>query len=648
MNVIAVPSLVSGVPDSQSVSFVNPSHIPVSSTSGPWSGGLTSGPPVQAGLAGSHVDGSAPALDEPTGFQAFVDEVLRDEDDESSASPAVAFQLLTDSRCALHDFSYDEEEDEVLPLTLATLQALAPDQLAELSAFLMGSVKAGTRTGYATACRLWDTYLAEVYSLSVGTVAHPDRFLSNISEDHLCAVILADFVRHLRTLGYRGKAVSKVLSGLRFAFTTSFPFRDRGFDSHLVKTARKACFMSRSELLASFVRAEQIRKAPLPVEFLNTARASHWDGVLAAWDLPGGKGSLRRGSYLGVLLSMNTGLRVGHVAHSNSDDHLILAGDVIFQLRPPASDVSNSPASAWQFAGGGAARQAVLTLYGGLGLDLVGRLSIVESMFYLIPTSKTRGSISQQQSSASVGHTKGALEPFSCDRGTDLSTHLLEGLFEWDLRSHTFPGEQLLSYRYIDVGKHCRTSTKQLQSIPGVTGNAMGRRINTKDIAVLIKGEAAAMGLNPKNFSSKSSRMWLASNSQAMGLTNEERNSIGMWAPGSAVPYNHYTDIPSVAGSFAHITSAVRASLISASDLSLSTVGRQALVATFQDPSTLASASLTPSVKRARRSSVTAVATSVAHPPPPSPPAFAPPPRVSLRDSSLARARTFHPRFGSS
>ena len=526
---------------------------------------------------------------------------------ETSRVDAAAFLFSSE-----HDGSYDQDEDEVLSFSLTEFLGRDSGCAQQLSDLLLNSVKASTRTGYRTVLSKWDAFL--LLRFPTGG-CQPGRFLTGVSEDHECGVILASFVASLYSDGYRGKALSKMVSALRFAFVTTVPHRDRGFESSVLATARKGCALSRPELLAAYTKSQASRKVPLPVEFIAASRATHWDGDLANWDNPNGEGFRLRGAYLAVLLCMNTGLRVGHVASGSStpSEHAILACHMSFSFHPTLGGADPLVAS-----GGGQARALLLSLGGSC---LESRRALVRSVSYLIPTTKTRGSISEQQSSGTVGHAKGALEPFVAGRNTPLSSHLVDALVEWEARSHNGPQEIVTTYRYADTGRHARVSTSQCSSIPGQSGIALCRRVQTTDVSTLIKSTVASMELDPRNFSSKSARMWLASNYQELGLTVAERNRIGIWAPGSTVPDQHYTDLPGVAGSFAQASEVALSHLVSSSDLRLSTVDRNRLIAAILPPGgvtshvlasvTAAPTSLAPSLsslpavggKRARRKS---------------------------------------------
>ena len=402
-----------------------------------------------------------PAPADPDGFQDFLDE-LDQNDIETRDDPSTSV-FLSRTPAGVHDGSYDSDEDEILALPLSDVKLWrTPADRRAFSEFLASSVKSATRTGYGTGLRLWDQFLAASPPTSSDPVFH--RFLAHIPEEHKVSIILAQFVQFLYERGYRGKAVSKVMSGLRFASSITHPFLDRGFDSHLVQTAKKACAMSRSELLDYYSRSLQRRKAPVPIEILTSARASHWDHPDASWSRDGGKGLALRGAYVAMLLSMNNAFRIGHVAPDGSKDHVILAGSILFDITPSQSFPAVASGS---FPGGGRAREVLRATYPHNGPVPAGLVSCVQKASYFIATSKTRNSIGQQYSASTSLHAKGTLEPFSLDRSSELSAHLLDVLVEWELHSNNTEDDNFTGYAY-PATKYNRG--KQLRSISGQNG----------------------------------------------------------------------------------------------------------------------------------------------------------------------------------
>jgi hypothetical protein len=112
-------------------------------------------------------------------------------------------------------------------------------------------------------------------------------------------------------------------------------------------------------------------------------------------------------------------------------------------------------------------------------------------------------------------------------RDTEEESQFIDDMLEWDLEAR--PAEVgALFFSRVHPIKH------------GI------KKLKSRMVAEQVKQAAAACGLNPGSFSTKSFREAFASGAQALGMTALERNVRGGWTAGSTVPDKHYAMIDSV------------------------------------------------------------------------------------------------------
>jgi len=358
----------------------------------------------------------------------------------------------------------------------------------EAASFLSGSVKKRTHKEYHRKLELLNSY-----RLTLSEEVDPGEYFQWCNSEEHKAQELVLFIRHLYTSeGKRESEVTSVLSGISYCVDLA------GYDSAFLhsKAARravKACCRSSAESREHNSKRLSRDKDPVTGNILGCVRDQCWKG--RSWNTKADLDS--RGKWLAVALGYDLGSRIGNVTKKDgntAEDHCIRSIDV-------SLEVINEHGAKVIFQGSESLRlEAAKGLYD-------QKLDVRRGWLTLV-------------SSKTVRSLKTQLLPKVLGRRTPAESQLLDDLVEWMICSGTKNGDELLT-RYDEQGSR--------------------RSITRRDATTALKNGAAAVGLDPKRYSSKSLRGGLATAAAEAGMPKEELNARGGWTPGSKVPSLYYT-----------------------------------------------------------------------------------------------------------
>ena len=358
----------------------------------------------------------------------------------------------------------------------------------EAANFLSGSVKKRTHKEYHRKLELFNSY-----RLTLSEDVDPGEYFQLCASEEQRTQELILFVRHLYTFeGKRESEVTSILSGISYCVDLA------GYDSTFLhsKAARravKACSRSSAESRDYNSKRLLRDKDPVTGTILGSVRDQCWKG--RSWST---KADLdARGKWLAIALGYDMGSRIGNVTRKDgntAEDHCIRSMDV-------SVEIVNKYGAKVVIQGSESLRLEIAKGRADQKLDVRrGWLTLV--------------------SSKTVRSLKTQLQPKVLERRTPAESQLLDDLVEWMIRSGTKDTDELLT-RYDEQGSR--------------------RSITRNDATTALKKGAAAVGLDPKRYSSKSLRGGLATAAAEAGMPKDELNARGGWTPGSKVPSLYYT-----------------------------------------------------------------------------------------------------------
>jgi hypothetical protein len=358
-----------------------------------------------------------------------------------------------------------------------------------VSGFLTASVATSTAESYRPDWELW----LEFHQANGSS----DPFLRTIERDDTArAVVWALFTLELYSEGRRAQQVTGVLSGVRHYLLSGLASIE--FLTHaVVHSARRACRRTPLEQRALVEQQRTEVFLPVTTDMLDNLRGHL--RVAGDW---GGVGLLRKAVWIACGLSFDRGPRIGNLTLPSSAkamDHNIRSHSVMFVVTKEG-----------------------MTRNVRAGPDMVGIAGgAVLSVSLEFPTSKTTGSLKPTKSGSAV-----------ILRSCPQSGQLLEDLAEFVQHSGSSGEQPLLSFY--------RTSHK--------TNQRTHKTLTRREVNLEIKAGAVRCGLPPHFFSATSLRKGNATTTSLAGLSTEERNSAGGWAPGSTVPDIHYDQSKRISG----------------------------------------------------------------------------------------------------
>eukprot|EP01036_Dinobryon_divergens_P038494 gene38494-50550_t len=289
----------------------------------------------------------------------------------------------------------------------------------------------------------------------------------------------------------RTEQISRMVSMVRSAF--SFSGEDvTAFDGVMVRQARRGGRRSSNEVRSLAEKCQEVEKYPFNLEMVIGGRVLFWQCGL--WNA---KALDKKAVWLGIALSFDSGLRVSNItaAEKDREDHCIRAGQVIFTVKSSDGSVHN-------VKGGADFRKMLQGVKDG---DMSVQSAVMK--------------YSSNKTSVSCGNS--VKDPKYLGRRTPAESNLLNDLIAWMKHSGVNEDDGLLT-RY--------------------AGALNSRRcLWCRDMNEGVKAIAVSFGLDPAHFSTRSLRSGFSTTAIASGLTEQERNSRGGWAPGSTVPDTNYT-----------------------------------------------------------------------------------------------------------
>jgi len=390
--------------------------------------------------------------------------------------------------------------------------------------FLSLSLSGGTLKQYKGPWNKWLAYISGVKGPGEG-----DCFLDLLTDcDKVIRVIL--FIKHLYELGLRKGQVYRQMSAIK----TTFELNQRSsvvFDDPLVARAKKSTVGTNEEI--EMANRHKLKNPTIAMagDMVMKCRDLAW--VEYAWDA---EGMMKKGAWLVIGLSFNFGSRVGQLTLAPktkfgdpaSSDHCLKCADMKFYVKE-----AGVPGGVVPLTGGEEVREFLVTgsvlgkitrKKGVNNLDKnVARVQFTELSFL---TSKT----SRQAVITNIVDVK------KVGRTSDEESILLNDLCYWMVYAKPKLGDELLT-RYWP-----KKSGKKPDNRKVVSANIVN---------LVIKILARWYGLPEAMFSSRSLRSGMASQTKAVGMSDEQRNRIGGWALNSKVPKTHYIHNVATGGVFA-------------------------------------------------------------------------------------------------
>lgn len=357
----------------------------------------------------------------------------------------------------------------------------------EAAEFAGRSVTKRTLGGYQKKHELFNEY-----RLTLAAGDDPGEWFEKCETGVQKAQEAALFYRYLFTVkGLREEQVTAVTTGLAFCLTIS-GHESEFLKSELAVKARKACKRTPAESRVVNQGKVERDKEPATAEILGEIRRIYWED--RTWDSKADMDA--RGSWLANALCYDSGQRIGNVTRRDgetSEDHCVRTIDVSVELSVP-------PQQPYFVKGSGALKLEIAAGH------LSPKLAVTSARLVLL-------------SSKSGQRVKTQMVPKVIERRSLAESELLDDLVEWMLTSGTLDTDELLT-RYHGGSR---------------------RSITRKESVIALKAGAAALGLDPNKYSSKSLRGGFATAAANAGMSEEELHIRGGWAPGSKVPKAFYT-----------------------------------------------------------------------------------------------------------
>jgi hypothetical protein len=379
-------------------------------------------------------------------------------------------------------------------------------QIAALGAFMeTRAVQPGSQVTYRQVWKLW----AKKFLPSLPLDQRPcNVFMDDVVGDFNRALYVLAFGKYLyEARGWRGRQVTRNFTHLRHHFFAAV--RDTKFLDHpLVGKARDAVQMDHEERIVDIQRRVDSAILPLTYPLLDLAKEQFWTS--SPWDTD--KGRLRKATYLAGSMLMDTGNRVSNATGPTTDkllgiiaDHGVKTAQLEIVVYKPVSKTTFS------LHGAPGVRGYLLNPNATAGATVELRYPNVLSMTITFLTQKV------------VKDDEGPPEPLFYARRQPRESRYMDDVMDWLLFNDKLRKEDYLFTTY--------------QRSPKPNAPTDKRLLQRRDVATMVKTVAAAMGFDPKRFSTSSARRFAAS---SKGLSMAEIKARGGWNPNSTVTERHY------------------------------------------------------------------------------------------------------------
>jgi hypothetical protein len=356
-----------------------------------------------------------------------------------------------------------------------------------LTDFLGRSVTIGTAKSYQIGIKKWKAYLD-----TLDEDYHPGEYLERLDDPHEKAQRIVLFMAYLYiSEGDRDEQIKKAVTSVAYMFevkglSTSF------IHVALVTRGRAATSRSSEECREHEEKRGENVILPICLSIVLEIRQQYWESQ--DWDM---KGMDKRGIWLAICLSFDSGLRIGNLTKKDGPDgadHSIRAGQLNFLVKDPEKEIE------MRLKGGPAMTKFLKRK------DVT--LDMVYSVDMIYVTSKTSRKVKSMVEN-----------PRTLSRRTEVEGMVLNDLLLWFVYSLVQEEDELLT-RYSCTGSR--------------------KVVIRKDVRTAIKLAVRGANLPPKNFSTKSLRSGFGTHVIANGMGPEEMKSRGGWVINSDVPNNHY------------------------------------------------------------------------------------------------------------
>ncbi|KAJ1394668.1 hypothetical protein B484DRAFT_439123, partial [Ochromonadaceae sp. CCMP2298] len=382
-------------------------------------------------------------------------------------------------------------------------------QVEKIQGYMAKSVTEGVSIEYGRGIEVWKEFLGAEYTEE----ASPGEFLERESDpsDKILHVILF-MVWMEEEKGSSEEQRGRALTYLRHHIDVIGLRPTEFMNCDLLSKARRSAIRTTEEAREHIREREGKAILPSTPEMSEHIRVHNWIGV--DWNTAAGRE--RRMGALACQLMDDSGMRISNLAapESKAQDHALRAKEVVAVIQRPG-------ATAPMRLSAGPALQAYLQVERSKRPALRGRSraalfpEVIQLEIKLLTNKTTR----------KVGLYKANTLLFR--RETVLESDFIDDMLEWDLMARPADEDELFFAR---VHPQRKTVLK----------------LRSRVVAKLVKEAAAACGLDPKRFSTKSFREAFASSAQAQGMTSVERNVRGGWTADSTVPDTFYAIVDSV------------------------------------------------------------------------------------------------------
>lgn len=357
-----------------------------------------------------------------------------------------------------------------------------------------------------------------------GRSNYPGRLLQNVEAPIARAMWVSLFMDYCSgDLLYSGDQVTKCVSGVRALFWSTFPFQDDFFEEALHRRSKRANVLDGAEISKKLLARAQLFKDCVPPEFWPLARRMYWEEN--SWSVA--QGCKDKATFYCATVLRELSGRVGNVAITDNNDHLLLACHMSFLVSPAPFTEPNDPINT--LSGGGPLRDYLKR--SGKGS------SCVVNCIFGPNTTKTINSTTSQAAATIVQDPV----KIRLDRSTVDSELTLECWIEFEINSGV-RGEEPIGTVYhsskfarkADIGKTCFLCDD---------GHYRSRFfIRDNELNAFVKTAAhEGLGIDPSSMSTKSlGRIYMYTHRRHFGMSDAEAVRYGGWAPGSTAPPNHY------------------------------------------------------------------------------------------------------------
>jgi hypothetical protein len=378
-------------------------------------------------------------------------------------------------------------------------RGFTPQQLEEFAVFMgAGSVQPGTLVAYRTGEGLWRGYLG-----NLSEERRPMELLEDVKDIMVMALhILAFAIKLYQERGWRGVQITAHFAAIGLFLSTNV--ENAGLMKHsVVDRARAAVSMTREERAVQAQHRIDHAVMPVSYDMLDLARRVHFVDVDKGTD----KGRSSMAAYLATAMMMDTGNRVSSATGPRTDrvlgviaDHGIRFENLELTIQHP------SEPSTFALKGGPALHKYLQWQHS----RSPGAFPGVVDMRLTFLTQK-------------VVRKGGAPDPLFYGRRSEREVQFMEDLLLWCLLNHKLLPEDYLYTRY------------QLAPKPGAKKHK--RLLQSRDVALVVKGAAEAFGYDPRRFCPSSARRFLAASG---GLEDKEMKQRVGWSANSTAPATHY------------------------------------------------------------------------------------------------------------